>query len=163
MDNTTMNTTIAMNNPFVKKHEAFHAMLNVTMQDAKEATKEDPAMPALMHVLLAAFEKHVDMLVETRFAALVESHKTLALMDENMRKAIAEMIDDRLDDHTNAHEHWTEEQLDNNTEAYLDSYMRNNDYITENQLAEKVGDVLDDVLSEKLESLLDGASVSISI
>lgn len=157
------NTTIDHNNPFVKKHEAFHAMLNVTMQDAKEATKEDPAMPALMHVLLAAFEKHVDMLVETRFAALVESHKTLALMDDGMKTAISLMIDEAIENHEAEQDHWTEEQLDHNTEAFMDSWARNNDYITENQLAEKVGDVLDDVLSEKLESLLDGASVSISI
>lgn len=140
----------------------------ITMiEQADKAETNEAPIPikdfALLGTMLKALTDHIERVVDRRFAALVESHKTLALMDDGMKTAISLMIDEAIENHEAEQDHWTEEQLDHNTEAFMDAWARNNDYITENQLAEKVGDVLDDVLSEKLESLLDGASVSISI
>ena len=114
--------------------------------------------------LMGLLTRHVETLVDQRFAALVESHRTLALMDENMKTAIAEMIDDRVCDHEDSHEHWTEDAIDSNIGAYLDGYMRNNsDYITENRVMEILRDTMSEEIDEIVERKLDGASISISL
>lgn len=140
----------------------------ITMiEQADKAETNEAPIPikdfALLGTMLKALTDHIERVVDRRFAALVENHKTLALMDDDMKTAISLMIDEAIENHEAEQDHWTEEQLDHNTEAFMDAWARNNDYITENRLDEKVSDVLDDVLQEKLESLLDNATVNISI
>ena len=142
----------------------------ITMIEQTEAHEahETPIKPiaeyALLGTVLQAIDGYIKALVEKEFARLVESHRTLALMDENMKTAIAEMIDDRVCDHEDSHEHWTEDAIDSNIGAYLDGYMRNStDYITENRVMEILRDTMSEEIDEIVERKLDGASISISL
>lgn len=118
---------------------------------------------ALLGTMLKALTDHIERVVERQFAALVENHKTLALMDDSMRTAITEMIDDRIHEHEQDNDHWTVEALDSNTEAFMDSYMRQSEYVTEGRLADKVSDLLEDILEDRMQSLLNNASIEINL
>ena len=142
--------------------------MNVTMHEPQTQTAEQPLGSLTEHRMLGAtlnaLSGYIKALVEKEFARLVESHRTLALMDENMKTAIAEMIDDRVCAHEDSYEHWTEDAIDSNIGAYLDSYMRNStDYITENRVMEILRDTMSEEIDEIVERKLDGASISITL
>lgn len=143
--------------------------LNITMhEDTTNPTNETP-LPvhdyALMASLINTFTKHIERIVDQRFAALVESHQTMKLMDENMQLAIANLIDDRIHEHESDHEHKNDEDIENEVSNHFDYYMRqgNHDFITERNLSEKVGDVLDEILNDRINDALSNASIEISI
>ena len=142
--------------------------LRITMEDGPTQTNETP-LPvhdyALMASLINTFTKHIERIVDQRFAALVESHKTLALMDESMRDAITEMIDDRVCAHEDSHEHKNDDDIESEVSNHVEYFLRQGDhqFITERELSEKVSDVLDEVLEERLNDALSNATVNISI
>lgn len=137
-----------------------------------EETNEAP-MPlrelGVLGDLMRILTRHVETLVDQRFAALVESHKTLALMDENMKDAITEMIDDAietaLDRHTDDSPHHSEGDIESTVSDHFEYLIRqgNHELVTERQLSEKVGDVLDEILSDRINDALSGASIEISV
>lgn len=146
--------------------------LPITMEEDTNTPPTQPEAPplplqdyALMASLIRTFTKHIETLVDQRFAALVESHKTLALMDENMQLAIANLIDDRIHEHEQDHEHKTDDDIESEVSNHVDYYMRQGDhqFITERELNEKVSDVLDEILEDRINDALNNATVSISI
>ena len=88
----------------------------ITMEETAPTNEpEHHVPPSLINVFLSAFEKHIDMLVETKFHAMLQNRQ-------------------------GSHE-----------------------FITERQLSEKVGDVLDEILDDRVSELLDNATVSINV
>lgn len=155
-------------------HNPADTPLHITMDEPTQAQTQTPEAehhvpPALVNVLLAAFEKHIDMLVETKFAQLVQNHKTLALMDENMKDAITEMIDDAietaLDGHTDDYTHHSEGDIESTVSDHFDYLIRqgSHELVTTRELSEKVGDVLDEILSDRINDALSGASIEITV
>ena len=155
-----MNDTTNQTNPIDDLH--------ITMEDGPTQTNETP-LPvhdyALMASLINTFTKHIERIVDQRFAALVESHQTMKLMDESMRDAITEMIDDRVCAHEDSHEHKTDDDIESEVSNHVEYFLRqgNHQFITERELSEKVSDVLDEILEERLNDALSNATVSISI
>lgn len=133
------------------------------------AAPETPALPiqdlALMSSLIHTFTKHIETLVDQRFAALVESHRTLALMDENMRDAITEMIDDKIGEHEYDKDHKNDADIETEVSNHVEYFLRQGDhqFITERNLSEKVSDVLEEILEDRVREVIDNASVTISI
>lgn len=146
--------------------------LHITMEEDTNTPPTQPEAPplplqdyALMASLIRTFTKHIETLVDQRFAALVESHKTLALMDESMRDAITEMLDDRVCAHEQDHEHKTDDDIESEVSNHVEYYLRQGDhqFITERELNEKVSDVLDEILQDRINDALSNASIEISI
>lgn len=133
------------------------------------AAPQTPALPiqdlALMSSLLHTFTKHIETFVDQRFAALVESHRTLALMDENMRDAITEMIDDKIAEHEADHPHKNDDDIETEVSNHVEYFLRqgNHQFIPERNLSEKVSDVLDEILEDRINAALSNASIEISI
>ena len=155
-----MNDTTNQTNPIDDLH--------ITMEDGPTQTNETP-LPlkelGLLGDLMRILTNHIETLVDQRFAALVESHRTLKLMDEGLQRAITEMIDDRVCAHEDSHEHKTDDEIESEVSNHFDYYMRqgNHDFITERNLSEKVSDVLDEILEDRVRDVVDNASISISI
>ena len=121
---------------------------------------------ALMAALIATFTRHIETLVDQRFAALVESHKTLALMDENMQLAIANLIDERIGEHESDKAHPSDSDIESEVNEGIERYVRfgsHDFFITESRLSEKVSDVLDEILDDRIRNALDNATISISV
>lgn len=164
--NTTTNPTPINDLPVtMEENEAMQAL-----EKAQHATQpEAPPLPlqdyAFMAALIRTFTKHIETLVDQRFAALVESHRTLALMNEDLEEQIIGMIDDRIDDHESHHEHKTDADIESEVAHHVEYFMRqgDHDFITERQLSEKISDVLDEILSDRINASLSNASIEISI
>ena len=172
-------------NQYIKQHEEFHKMYNIVNNDLNNlpitmeedeamqalekamqetAKPEAPALPmqdyALMASLISTFTKHIETLVDQRFAALVESHKTLKLMDEEMQLAIANLIDDRIHEHESDKDHFDEGEI----EYHVDHQIRNSsEIVSEKRVEEIVSDALDEILEDRVRDLLSNASVEISV
>ena len=169
-----MNDTTNQANPIDDLHvtmeedEAMFA-LEQAQQDATPTPPEAPPLPvhdyALMASLINTFTKHIERIVDQRFAALVESHRTLALMDESMRDAITEMIDDKIGEHESDHEHKNDDDIESEVSNHVEYFLRqgNHQFITERELGEKVSDVLDEILQDRINDALSNASIEISI
>jgi hypothetical protein len=74
-------------------------------------TMDEPQQPAhavhhtLIDALLSQFTKHIDMLVETKFNAMLANRNALKLMDDEMFKRIETMIDNATDYHLQNYVH----------------------------------------------------------
>jgi hypothetical protein len=81
-------------------------------------TMDEPQQPAhavhhaLIDTLLSQFTKHIDMLVETKFNAMLANRNALKLMDEMLEKKIADLIIEAVAEHENSHEHLDEEHIE---------------------------------------------------
>jgi len=155
-----MNDTTNQTNPIDDLH--------ITMEDGPTQTNETP-LPlkelVLLGDLMRILTRHVETLVDQRFAALVESHRTLALMDESMRDAITEMIDDKIGEHEYDKDHKNDADIISEVGSHVEYFLRQGDhqFVTERELSEKVSDVLDEILSDRINEALSNASIEISI
>lgn len=74
----------------------------ITMEDSKQVDTRPPSdLPALISSALAL---HIDMLVETKFNAMVENRRALALLDQEMYAMIDEKIETAVELAMNDHE-----------------------------------------------------------
>lgn len=148
--------------------------MNDTTTNDMPVTMHEPAVPSvtmpfpefeLMASLLKALNTHIETLVDKRFAALVESHRTLALMDEDMEQRISHMIDDAIENHESDKDHKNDADIEHEVSNHVEYYLRQGDhqFVTERELNEKVSDALDEVLEEKVQDLLRNASVEITL
>ena len=108
--------------------------------------------PALIETLLSQFTKHIDMLVDTKFNAMLANRNALKLMDEEMFKQIEAMIENRMADHEGSSDHLDEanvEQLAADTaRETLKEYARKQEgWVTEDQV--------NDLITEHVDSELD--------
>lgn len=59
---------------------------------------------SLIDALLSQVTKHIDMLVETKFNAMVENRRALHLMDQALETMIDDKIERKIDDAITSHE-----------------------------------------------------------
>ena len=150
-------------------NDTANSPLNITMHEDTTNPANETPLPvhdyALMASLINTFTKHIERIVDQRFAALVESHRTLALMDESMRDAITEMIDDRVCAHEDSHEHKNDDDIESEVSNHVEYFLRQgkHQFITERELGEKVSEVLDEILEDRINASLSNASIEISI
>lgn len=147
--------------------------LHVTMhEEAPVEHAQDYPMVAVLLDMLTKMEKHIDMLVETKFNHLVANTKALSLMDEGLKESITEMIDDAISNHENNYDHdeFTNEDrvsdiLAGEVDQHIDHWITHaqHDLVSESRLAEMVRDAMSEEFDEMLESKLDNATISISL
>lgn len=150
----------------MEEDEAMQALEKAKQDDTQTNETPVPLQDfAFMAGIVKVLNNYIETLVDQRFAALVESHKTLALMDESMRDAITEMIDDRVCAHEDSHEHKNDDDIESEVSNHVEYFLRQGDhqFITERELSEKVSDVLDEILEERLNAALSNATIDISI
>lgn len=147
--------------------------LHVTMhEEAPVEHAQDYPMVAMLLDMLTKMEKHIDMLVETKFNHLVANTKALSLMDEGLKESITEMIDEAIGAHCNFYDHSditsTDEvsdiiasEIDDHISRYLSHHEH--DLVSESRLAELVRDTLDEQLDEAIERKIDNATISICL
>lgn len=86
----------------------------ITMDDSNQKYMPEPGyQPANMflNTFLEAFNKHIDMLVETKFNAMVENRRALHLMDQALETMIDQKIDRAVEQAVAEHEQ-NEDHLD---------------------------------------------------
>ena len=105
----------------LEEDEAMKALEKAKQDDTQ--TNETP-LPvhdyALMASLINTFTKHIERIVDQRFAALVESHQTMKLMDESMRDAITEMIDDKIGEHEYDKDHKNDADIESEVGSHVE-------------------------------------------
>lgn len=144
-------------------------ILHITMEEDTNTPTNETPLPvhdyALMASLINTFTKHIERIVDQRFAALVESHQTMKLMDESMRDAITEMIDDKIGEHEYDKDHKNDADIESEVGSHVEYFLRQGDhqFVTERELSEKVSDVLDEILSDRINEALSNASIEIRI
>lgn len=105
----------------------------------------------LIDTLLSQFTAHIDMLVETRFNALVETRNTLALLDDSMEKKIEAMIENVMDNHTQNYEHCGTEEIegiaaDQARETLKEYAERQEGWVTKDQVQDIITEHVDEEL-----------------
>ena len=121
-------------------------------------TMDEPQQPAhavhhtLIDALLSQFTAHIDMLVETKFHAMLANRNALKLMDEELHKRIETMIENRMIDHEGTLEHLDEANVEqtaaDTARATLAEYARKQEgWVTEDQVK--------DIITEHVDSELD--------
>ncbi len=120
---------------------------------------------ALVAALLAPLNAHIQRIVEDKFNEMVENLKVMQLMDDNLKETITEMIDDKISEHTDNEPHKNDGDIESEVDHLVEAYLRqgNHGFVTERELSEKVTDTLDEVLEEKVQALLNNASVEITL
>jgi hypothetical protein len=121
-------------------------------------TMDEPQQPAhavhhtLIDALLSQFTAHIDMLVETKFNAMLANRNVLKLMDEEMHKRIEVMIDYAITEHEGSSEHHDHENIEqiaaDTARATLAEYARKQEgWVTEDQV--------NDLITERVDEELD--------
>lgn len=122
-------------------------------------TMDEPQQPAhavhhtLIDTLLSQFTAHIDMLVETKFNAMLANRNALKLMDEEMFKRIEVMIENAVDTHEGTVEHWSRDELEeiaaDTARETLSEYARKQEgWVTEDQVK--------DLITEHVDEEIDG-------
>lgn len=137
--------------------------MNITLVETTEdsSTAGIPIQDfALLGTMLKALTDHIERVVERQFAALVESHRTLKLMDEEMQLAIANLIDDRIHEHESDKDHLDEGEI----EYHVDHQIRNSsEIVSEKRVEEIVSDALEEILEDRVRDILSNASIDINL
>ena len=126
----------------------------ITMDEP--ATPQQPTHavhPTIMDALLNQFTMHIDMLVETKFHAMLANRNALKLMDEILEKKIADLIIEAVAEHENSHEHLDSDTVEvhaaDTARETLAEYARKQEgWVTEDQVK--------DIITEHVDSELDG-------
>jgi hypothetical protein len=126
-------------------------------------TMDEPQQPAhavhhtLIDALLSQFTAHIDMLVETKFNAMLANRNALTLMDEELHKRIEVMIETAID---NAKDYHMQNYVHNDSDdveriaadtahATLSEYARKQEgWVTEDQVK--------DIVTQHVDEELDG-------
>jgi hypothetical protein len=127
----------------------------ITMDEP--ATPQQPAHAVhhtLIDALLSQFTAHIDMLVETKFHAMLANRNALKLMDEEMHKRIETMIENAIDAHEADQDHpdtAVVEQLaaDTAREALKEYASKQEGWVTEDQ----VNDLITECVDEELDNI----------
>lgn len=123
-------------------------------------TMDEPQQPvhavhhALIDALLSQFTKHIDMLVETKFAAMLANRNALTLMDDEMYKRIEVMIDYAITEHEGSSDHLDEANVEqtaaDTARETLKEYARKQEgWVTEDQ----VKDIITQHVDEELDNI----------
>ena len=103
----------------------------------------------LIDTLLSQFTAHIDMLVETKFNALVQTRNTLSLLDQAMTEKIDTMIDDAIGNHCQKEWHIDEATIEqtaaDQARATMAEYARRQEgWVTEDQVKDIITSHVDE-------------------
>lgn len=113
---------------------------------------------SFINLFLEAVTKHIDMLVETKFNAMVENRRALALLDNAMYALIDEKIETAVEmaitSHEDNEEHHTQETIEqmaaDTARETLKEYARTQEgWVTEDE----VKDIITQHVDEELDNL----------
>ena len=133
-------------------------------------TMDEPQQPAhavhhaLIDTLLSQFTKHIDMLVETKFNAMLANRNALNLMDDEMFKRIEVMIDYAITEHEGSNVHNDSDDVeriaaDTARETLKEYASKQEGWVTSDQvndlITERVDEELDNIdWDEKVKDVL---------
>lgn len=132
----------------------------ITMDDDNQPNPPEPAHyvePSFVHLFLEAVTKHIDMLVETKFNAMVENRRALHLMDQALETVIDEKIDRAVEQAITSHEdneeHHTQETIEqmaaDTARETLKEYARTQQgWVTEDEVK--------DIITQHVDEEIDG-------
>jgi len=108
---------------------------------------------ALIDALLSQFTKHIDMLVETKFNAMLANRNALKLMDDEMYKRIETMIDNATDYHLQNYVHNDSDDIeriaaDTARDTLTEYAERQEGWVTKDQV--------NDLITEHVDEEIDG-------
>jgi hypothetical protein len=107
---------------------------------------------AFLAPFLDAVTKHIDMLVETRFNHLVQTRNTLALLDVEMKKEIADMIETAIESHEGRDAHFDRDTIE---EISADQARETLNEYAERQEGWVTKDQVQDIITEHVDEELD--------
>ena len=128
----------------------------------RHATKLEAV--TLLTKLLAVFNEHIDQQVEAKVNQIMQSHATMALIDEKTEERIKEIAKDLMDEHESDYEHHSTDDISDTVATYVnhtdwsgvirrsvEEIISDGDYPTE----ERVQEMMDDIdLEEKVKDVL---------
>jgi len=125
---------ITMDDPATNPHTPSHAVAH-----------------SLIDALLSQFTAHIDMLVETKFNALVQNRNALVLLDDQMLRQIENMIDNAVNAHEGSHEHLDEAHIeqtaaDTARDTLKEYAERQEGWVTKDQVNDLITEHVDEEL-----------------
>ena len=106
----------------------------------------------LIDTLLSQFTAHIDMLVETKFNALVQNRNTLAMLDSEMEKQIKDLIETAIESHEGRDAHFDRETIE---EISADQARETLSEYAERQEGWVTKDQVQDIITEHVDEELD--------
>ena len=108
---------------------------------------------SFINLFLEAVTKHIDMLVETKFNAMVENKRALTLMDDALERRINDKIIEAMAEHEMNMDHHTQEDIEgtaaDQARATLTEYARTQEgWVTEDEVK--------DIITQHVDEELDG-------
>ena len=112
---------------------------------------------SFINVFLESVTKHIDMLVETKFQAMVENRRALHLMDQALETMIDDKIERKIDDAITSHEgrdaHFDREDIEqiaaDQARETLSEYARTQEgWVTEDEVK--------DIITQHVDEEIDG-------
>jgi hypothetical protein len=105
----------------------------------------------LIDTLLSQFTAHIDMLVETKFNALVQTRNALKLMDDTMEKKIADLVTEAIAEHENSYDHHDSDDIeriaaDQARETLSEYAERQEGWVTKDQVNDLITEHVDEEL-----------------
>ena len=121
----------------------------VTMDDN---TPSHAVHHTLIDILLSQVTAHIDMLVETKFNALVENRNALTLLDVEMKKEIEVMIEMAVESHESRDAHFDRETIeqiaaDEARETLKEYAERQEGWVTKDQVNDLIAEHVDEELA----------------
>jgi hypothetical protein len=123
--------------------------MHITMDEPKQPTHA--VHHTLIDALLNQFTAHIDMLVETKFSAMLANRNALKLMDDAMFSRIETMIEIAVDNHDGNTEHWSRDELDqlaaDQARETLSEYASKQEgWVTKDQVTDLITEHVDEEL-----------------
>ena len=129
----------------------------ITMDDKQTALPQTPILPSnhLLVALMETVDAYVNKLVETKFQAMVENRRTLALMDQALETMIDQKIEAAvtvaIDRHEDNEEHHTQEDIeqmaaDTARETLREYAERQEGWVTKDQVNDLITEHVDEEL-----------------
>ena len=119
----------------------------------------------LMDTLGKVLFAHIEALVEAKVNDIMQSHATMALIDEKTEERIREIAKDLMDEHESDYEHNSTDDISDTVATYVHNIdladkvkyavqecMSDGDYVTEDRVVDIVTDEID--FEEKVKEVL---------
>jgi maltodextrin utilization protein YvdJ len=128
----------------------------ITMDDSNQPTppgSQHHVAHSFINLFLEAVTKHIDMLVETKFNAMVENRRALTLMDEALERRINDKITEAMAEHEINEDHLTREDIEgiasDAARGALKEYARTQEgWVTEDEVK--------DIITQHVDEEIDG-------
>lgn len=134
-----------------------------------DTTNPTTNTPEQHHVLIDSIGKYlvgmIEGIVERKVNEIMQSHATMALIDDKTEERIAAIVEEKMDEHTSDYEHHSTDDISdtvatyvahhdfsNNVKQAVEEIMNDGDYVTEDRVVDIVTDEID--FEEKVKEVL---------